>query len=322
VIEQLGALANRIGAVASGVESLRKDGVVAVHSTVDEINQSLARVAELNVAILDASTSSGSPNDLMDQRDRLIDRLSELAGVSVAYETNGTARVSIGGISLVSGSNSRPLSFDESTGQLMHPSGVAVVPGGEVRGLQLAVTEDIPALAARLDAFTIDLADALNITHAAGFTAAGAPGGPLVTYDPLSPAGTLTVAITSPSELATASTAGPPYPTYDGSIAQQLADLRSTPVVGGGSQSLTDSYRVFVAALGQESAAARTSAQTQAGLASAADIARTSSSGVSVDEEMVSLIEYQRMYEAAARVITTVDQALDTLINRMGVVGR
>jgi flagellar hook-associated protein 1 len=43
---------------------------------------------------------------------------------------------------------------------------------------------------------------------------------------------------------------------------------------------------------------------------------------VSVDEEMVSLMEFQRMYEAAARVITTVDQALDTVINRMGVVGR
>ncbi|MDH5292779.1 MAG: flagellar hook-associated protein FlgK, partial [Acidimicrobiia bacterium] len=67
---------------------------------------------------------------------------------------------------------------------------------------------------------------------------------------------------------------------------------------------------------------ARMSADTQAGLASAAEIARTSSHGVSVDEEMVNLIEFQRMYEAAARVITTVDQALDTVINRMGVVGR
>ena len=44
--------------------------------------------------------------------------------------------------------------------------------------------------------------------------------------------------------------------------------------------------------------------------------------GVSIDEEMVNLITYQRAYEAAARVMTAVDQSLDTLINRTGVVGR
>ena len=44
--------------------------------------------------------------------------------------------------------------------------------------------------------------------------------------------------------------------------------------------------------------------------------------GVSVDEEMVNLLTYQRAYEAAARVMTAIDQNLDTLINRTGVVGR
>jgi flagellar hook-associated protein 1 FlgK len=47
-----------------------------------------------------------------------------------------------------------------------------------------------------------------------------------------------------------------------------------------------------------------------------------STHGVSLDEEMVSMLEYQRMYEAAARVMTAIDEALDVLINRTGVVGR
>jgi flagellar hook-associated protein 1 FlgK len=52
------------------------------------------------------------------------------------------------------------------------------------------------------------------------------------------------------------------------------------------------------------------------------DAARESQAGVNIDEEMAALLTFQRAYEAASRVITAVDQALDTLINRTGLVGR
>lgn len=320
VISNLSALAGRINAVAANLDSLRADGVVTLESTVGEINSTLQRVAELNVSILDASTAPGQPNDLMDQRDRLLDRLAELAGTTVSVDDNGSVRVSIGGISLVSGAQARTLSYDRATGQVLHPSGIEVVPGGALRGYQLAVNDDVPNLMARLDAFTVDVVDAINSVHASGFTAAGTAGGDLLAYDPLAPALTLATAISHPDDLATAASAGPPYPMFDGAVAAELGALRSTPI--GGTRSLLDSYRAFVTELGQESAAARTSAETQFGLASAAGLARDSSHGVSVDEEMVNLMEFQRMYEAAARVITIVDQALETVINRMGVVGR
>ena len=320
VIEQLGALTGRINETASGLNKLSQDAVTAIRATIDEINSIATQIADLNVAILDASTDVGTPNDLMDQRDVLVDRLAELTGATAALEDNGSVRVSIGGISLVSGALARPLSYDETTGQVLHASGVAVVPGGELRGMHLAVTEDIPALMGQLDTFVVNLVDQINTIHGAGFLPGGGAGGDLLSYDPSAPSLSLTVAITDPADLATAGSAGPPYPTFDGSIADQLADLRTAPVVAG--RSLLDSYRAFVTVLGQEASTARMSADTQAGLASAAEIARTSSHGVSVDEEMVNLIEFQRMYEAAARVITTVDQALDTVINRMGVVGR
>ena len=49
---------------------------------------------------------------------------------------------------------------------------------------------------------------------------------------------------------------------------------------------------------------------------------RVSISGVSLDEEMTNLIRYQHAYNGAARVITAYDEALEMLINRMGLVGR
>jgi len=49
---------------------------------------------------------------------------------------------------------------------------------------------------------------------------------------------------------------------------------------------------------------------------------RQSVQGVSLDEEMTQMIKYQHAYDAAARVITTMDEALGTVIQGMGVVGR
>jgi flagellar hook-associated protein 1 FlgK len=57
-------------------------------------------------------------------------------------------------------------------------------------------------------------------------------------------------------------------------------------------------------------------------MTAAAENGRLQAHGVSIDEEMVNLITYQRAYEAAARVMTAVDESLDTLINRTGLVGR
>ncbi len=52
------------------------------------------------------------------------------------------------------------------------------------------------------------------------------------------------------------------------------------------------------------------------------DEARNGVSGVNVDEEMVAMVQFQHAYDAAARFMTTIDEMLDTLVNRTGVVGR
>jgi len=44
--------------------------------------------------------------------------------------------------------------------------------------------------------------------------------------------------------------------------------------------------------------------------------------GVNIDEEMVNMVQFQHAYDAAARFMTSVDEILDTLINRTGIVGR
>ncbi len=318
VINQLDSIASRVNDVSQGLGDLRASALSSLEATLTETNDMLQRVADLNAAILDASARPGTPNDLLDQRDVLLDRLARSVGASFLDEGNGTVRVMIGGISLVAGTEVRELSLDSSTMQILHPSGVAA---GDAGGYQQFLTQDLVDLTGRIDQFATDLADALNTVHASGFSPSG-PGGDLLTYDPTAPAATLQVAFTDPDLLATASSAGPPFPTFDGSVAAALANLRTQPAALGGTVSLEESMRAIVSDLGTQTASAQLGASTQRDLVTAADVARMATHGVSVDEELVTLMEYQRMYEAAARTITAVDEALDVLINRTGVVGR
>jgi flagellar hook-associated protein 1 FlgK len=103
--------------------------------------------------------------------------------------------------------------------------------------------------------------------------------------------------------------------TADNSAARALAALRGA---AGGADDL---YSRLVTRIGTEVADARRGTLNATALSSAIEDRRQSAAGVSLDEEMTSLIRFQRAYQAAARAMSTTDEMLDVLINRTGRVG-
>jgi flagellar hook-associated protein 1 FlgK len=147
-------------------------------------------------------------------------------------------------------------------------------------------------------------------------------GGDLLTFTAGNAARTLASAITDPADLAVSSDPGPPFPAFNGTNAQALADLRTGFVAAGGTDTLDGSARALAIDLGAQVAAADRTVETQRALSAAADLARDAQHGVSLDEELVLLTEAQHAYGAAGRLMTAIDEALDTLINHTGLVGR
>lgn len=321
VISALEALTTNIGNVAQKWELEAHSASNLLSDYVGETNNILHEVAELNRLILSTSHDNGMPNDLMDQRDVLLDELANIAGVTVTTMDNGSARVSLNGLSLVSDTMVSPLAYDPSTHTVTHSSGAEVDVGGELAGFQSYLQNELPGFQTALNTFVADLATALNDQHALGFAPDGSPGGALLTFTPGSEARSLTVAVTDPSQIAAAGS-GPPVAEYDGMNIEALSALRHALAAEGGTANLDDSIRSLVSHVGELTSAATYGAQSQNAMTAAAENARMNTHGVSIDEEMVNLITYQRAYEAAARVMTAVDESLDTLINRTGVVGR
>lgn len=247
-----------------------------------------SQIAALNGQISHALSVGQNPNDLMDQRDQLLDDLSKYGSVTVTDPGNGLLQVGFGDAAnpIVNGTT------------VNWPQTLSAATGGQL-GQLLTLSQTggtIDQYAGQLDAISNQVITAVNAIHTATPFFSG------------STAATIAVAATT-ATIQTSSTAAP----GGNDIALQIAALR------GGAPD--QGYATFVSQVGSDIQAVGNREQTGQALLSAIDNQRKSVSGVSLDEEMTNLISFQRGYQASARMMTTFDETLDTLINRTGKVG-
>ncbi|MCX7746382.1 MAG: flagellar hook-associated protein FlgK [Clostridia bacterium] len=110
----------------------------------------------------------------------------------------------------------------------------------------------------------------------------------------------------------------------DNTVAVKLADLRHTPMLGGlrEVQNMDDFYRSIVGSVGNAGAEAQRTAEGQINLVNSADNFRQTIMNVSMDEEMTNMMKYQYAYGASAKVLNAIDEMIESVISRLGVVGR
>jgi len=324
---QRGAVAaDGLGAAHNGLTSQWNTIRVQADGHLSDINENAAAVAQLNQAIV-RGTAVGMPvNELMDQRDVHLIKLSELAGATSVIRPDGSAHVFLEGSALVNGSAARTVKLTGAT-RMVDQAGdkvrlrwtdndSQVASGGTMGATIEALGDTIPGYATKLDTIATRLADTVNTVHVNGYGLDGVKDRNFFTTDPAgAPMGatTIAVAITDPRQVG-ASTA--PGGGLDASNADALARLAG---VAGGADS---TYREMVVGLGVATQAAGRRADIQTTVTNSVDASRMAESGVNLDEEMTNMLSFQRAYEAASRMLTTLDGMLDTLINRTGLVGR
>ncbi|MBI4885077.1 MAG: flagellar hook-associated protein FlgK [Actinobacteria bacterium] len=296
VIARLNSAADRINQIGSALDVLNKDATTRLAGDISAANAIITRLVEFNRL---PRSPEGLQGDLADQRDHAIDTLAATLGAAATIDDDGQVRVTLNGLALVDRDRGVALSLapGPAVGVVTHPSG-SVTLSGSAGGLQAALTTDIVDARNELDTFTNGFLAALNAGHAAGFTPAGAPGGPLLAIV----GGRLTVAVTQPADLAATDVAGQ---SQNGQAADALAQLRETQGTA---------YRSLVTSLAGRVAGLERSADTAQTIADDASLQRDSEVGVNLDEEMTDLMSQQRAYQAAARLVTVIDDMLQTLI--------
>lgn len=322
-------LAQHIASGYRAVAAQWADARASVDRTVEQVNSAAGQIAALNRDIRDALASGRSANELIDRRAVLAEDVARLTGAGATVEQDGTMTVRLDGNALVSGTDARRLTADGPTsidagGRIAlswaDAPGIAVpVTSGELGGVLSVLAPaaeggTLAVLARSYDALATTIAGQVNAQHRAGATATGAPGGDFFALDASVPAALgLSVAIGSAADLALAA---PGAGAKDGSNADALSQL------GRGAGSPDTLWSDQVMSLGVATAGDVQRAKLSATTTATTVAAQRSVAGVDGDEETISLMTYQSAYQAAARVLTAVDEALDVVINRMGVVGR
>lgn len=337
VLNELGTVAETFRGTAAAWDQLGADSAAQLDVVVGEVNETLETLHEdFNVKLANADMDRVGPG-LLDQRDQLLDRLSELTGATVTYNEDQTVTVELDGQTLLDyeaypdGPATVAVGPDtngDTKVGVLAPDAAAGDPAtvvdasGELGGLHQAVHEDLPAWRAQLDELANTLMTAINDQNAEGALANGDPGDPLLGGGGAEDIALLTEDI---SDLAAGTLTGDAPQPNDGTNARAFADLRTeamAPAGGGDPASFEDQLGDLVVGLAGAVRSTDSTTEAARGIATGAKLSRDSQHGVSIDEEMVDLVRYQRALEASARVMTTVDQTLDVLVNRVGIVGR
>lgn len=293
-----------------------------VDSVALDMNSMLDRIAELNKEISREELGNlNNANDFRDQRDLLLDKLSAYVDLTVVEQSNHMIDVSVNGELLVSGQDVFAVQVD--TGGT-HPEilssggGSLITSGGKLAGIADAYQKNDDTLDS-LNDLASTLINEVNSRHGSGFDLNGVAGG-----DFFDGTDATTIAVNAtlagdPSRVVAAGAASP----GNNEVALLLLQLQDTNVFPSSTANATlnEGYRNLAVGLGFDARLATDLADTHGSAATQIKEQRQSINGVNMDEELSNMIAYQRAYQAAARVITVVDEAMDTIINRMGRVG-
>ncbi len=301
------------------LQSIRTDSEIAISGRIAEVNRITAEVADLNRVVSVAVAENRAPNDDLDRRDMLLNRLAELTGAMPFTSEDGGLIVYLDGRPLVQGSSSFELSFAATDDGIEIRNGydedLVIIGNGEIGGLLNARDVAVPSYLDQLNTLASTLVAEVNALHQTGFGldnvggrdffAAGGEAG-TIALDPVIEGEVRAIAASAATD-----TPG------DGSVALQIANLRATPTVAG--RTLSDFAQALLGLVGSDVQSAEGALSAYQASREQIRLQEQSVSGVSTDEELAGMLQSQRAYEACARVIQAGDEMLRTVIEQLGV---
>lgn len=361
VVQQTETFTDIVHHMANQMNDLHTDTVAELDKSALDANSNLIQLERVNQQIWQASVRGETPNDLLDQQDRILSELASTVDIEVEKDRFNRAIVSIDGqtvlnentrneLAVVIGqddtgnplfSNGDTLEGEATVGQFYvrqtnteEPSYTAVeLSSGSAKGAQeaLAVIEDMQA---DLNDFALSFATAINMIHSND-----GEGIDFFEIDPDNPSSSIRVQsdlIDDPTLIVTGRALDNSI-SGDGTRASAIASLQNALLPSdsedwtfnpetlkideaqGSGVSIFSRYNSMVTEMGIIKQQEDNMVSTQQALISLLEQRRDSISGVDINEEVVDMIKYSSAFQANSRVLQTLSDMLDTLINRTGV---
>jgi flagellar hook-associated protein 1 FlgK len=307
-----GNMATAFNNVANSLTTQQSNLDSNVTQDVAQINVLTGQIATLNTQIGELPGGNQNASALLDQRDVLIGNLSSLVDVSSIQSNNGLTLTTSNGTALVVGGQSFALNTQTNASGLqdVYSQGADItadLTSGDLAGVLQARDQTIPGLLSNLDTLAAGISNALNTANQQGFDLNGNAGVNLFVAPSVSGQGAaagMAVAITDPALIAASSDG---TPGSNGNLTV-LAAVQNQPVVGG--QTPTDYYSNVVYTVGNDVSNDTAELSASQSILSQLQDQNNSISGVSLDEEAANTVQFQNAYDAAANVVTTINDMM------------
>ena len=328
VREAASALANDFHRVDSQLEKVEKNIDMDVSQHVDELNKMTHEIASLNEKIASVEIQGMPANDARDRREVLLKKMHEKIDIRVAEGDQGMVTISTAGNALlVSGLDAMALKthidpVSKRTQVYYSPVGLAKpfnitdrIKGGKLGGNLEIRDKLIPELREQMDHLAETFANEVNAAHLRGYDRSGRQGGIFFDFANGDFGAAANIKLAEPlandvTRIAAGARVNAPG---DNTVANVISMLQFKQNMDG--STMDDFYTAQVGRVGVVANRAVKAKEAQANILDQVNTLRESTSGVSLDEEATKMIEFQKAFEASARVIRTADEMLETVIN-------
>jgi flagellar hook-associated protein 1 FlgK len=323
-------LAQAFHRTSDALAGARSDTNARISDAVGQVNDKADEVGSLSAQIVQGKNGGQDVSELMDKRDQLIRDISNDIPVTVINDDSGAVTLMLSGARTLVGADSKvhhlTATTDATSGDVRVTritSGVSeditsFMTSGTIGGMISARDGALADARASLDQLASDVTSAYNAVQSVGVGLDGNTGRNLftplaTTAGAASDIGVSSDVVGHPEFLGAAQSATS-LPS-DNRNALALVAVRDTKASLAGTSTIQDAFSSLVAAGGSATRSANDQADHASAALSQVDALRDSASGVSTDDEMISLMKFQRSYQASLRVIETADEMLSDLLN-------
>ncbi len=295
-----------------------------VADTVAAINEDIRKIAALNQQIAQVSAKGQDTGSLQDNLETLVKDLASLTDITTYTGDNGQISINLtNGSPLVQGTTTWSLgtATNATTGlqdvTWIDDQGNAAVitsemTGGKLGGELEVRDETIPSYLGSLDTLAATLIEAVNDLHTTGYDLNGDAGTAFFSGTTAADMAVSATILADAGLVAASDTAS--AQSTDGSIATAIAALQESLLLSGGTATYSDFYSALVTRVGTDVEKAGDRYDSQSDTVTLYQNLRDSVSAVSTDEEQTKLLAYQSVYQASAKLITVLDEMLETIL--------
>tara|TARA_B100000749_G_scaffold279661_1_gene273067 strand:+ start:50639 stop:52039 length:1401 start_codon:yes stop_codon:yes gene_type:complete len=333
VKESADFLAKDFKRVDDQLQDVQKDVDYQLAAHVEEVNNITAEIADLNEKVQVVTLQGGAANDERDRRDLLVKKLSSLVNIRYAENNEGHLNVTAGDSAvLVSGYSHRKLSVGSSSGRegkregnfdvYYHPteSSKPVTVTSQMRGGRMGALIEVRDQVVnefrnKVDTMAYSITKSINRAHSMGYDRNNVKGKNLFEDNGRveNAAQNMMVNKEIMRDVSKIVAAAEPNAPADNRVANVLSSLQYQKTMDD--FDFDEFYNSMVGQVGIMTAKAMNAENSQSDIVKQLNNLRESVSGVSLDEETTKMIEFQKAFDASARLITTADEMMDTVLS-------